>query len=67
MFNYPNWPNWNVILWCGGLGLLFVLEFLGIFNVKDATLTRIICDTIPSWLRWMILGWLIYHFGIQNP
>jgi hypothetical protein len=66
MLDYSQWPTWDRILWVVVLGSAFGLEFLGIFKPGEATLTRLICTTIPCWLRWMILGWLIFHFGVQN-
>jgi membrane-bound acyltransferase YfiQ involved in biofilm formation len=66
MFNYP-FPTWDKIFWIVVLGAAFTLEFLGIFKPGEATLTRLICNTLPAWLRAMILGWLFYHFLLQNP
>jgi membrane-bound acyltransferase YfiQ involved in biofilm formation len=62
-----NYPEWNKILWYVVLAVAFGLEFLGIFAPGKATLTRLICAAIPAWLRAMILGWLFYHFLLQNP
>lgn len=66
MFSY-HYPTWDRIAWCVALGVVFTLEFLGIFKPGEATLTRLICATVPVWLRAMLSGWIFYHFVIQNP
>jgi hypothetical protein len=65
MFQYP-FPSWDRIVWCLVLAAAFALEFLGIVKPSEATLTRLICATLPPWVRSMILGWLVYHFLIAN-
>lgn len=59
---YPHWTSWAWISW--GLGFV-VLETLGLRRFHSAIpLTWMIRDSIPEWARWMLLGWLLYHFGI---
>lgn len=62
LFSYP-FPGWDKIAWLIVIGVAFGLEFLGIFNPAEATLTQLIKSTFPLWLRWMFLGWLVGHFG----
>lgn len=64
MFTY-NFPAWNRVLWLCVIALAFALEFLGIFNTREATLTQLIKETLPAPFRAMVLGWLCYHFLIQ--
>lgn len=63
MFKFSEWPTWDRVLWCIVLAGAFALEFLGIFDPAEATLTALIKQTFPLWLRWMFLGWLVGHFG----
>lgn len=59
---YPNWSCW---LWIGVLSLLGIVELIGLYRVNGAIpLTWMIRDSLPAWLRWMLLGWAIYHFGV---
>jgi len=46
--------------------VLAILEFIGVFDSKFDTITGIICQYIPAWLRAAILGWIVFHFLIQH-
>jgi hypothetical protein len=65
LFQYP-WLGWDKAAWCVVIAAALGLEFFGIFDPIGATLTRLICATIPAWGRAMLLGWLCYHFLIAN-
>lgn len=41
-------------------------EFLGVAGVIPYTITYFIRSVTPLWARWMILGWLCYHFGLAK-
>lgn len=58
---------WNLIGWCVAAAIVFTLEFIGIFHGKETTtLTYLIRNTVPLWLRGAILGWMAVHFLIQK-
>jgi hypothetical protein len=63
---FMNFPTWDKSLFFALFFILAGMEFLGIFDSKYVTITGIICYYIPVWCRWMILGWLIFHFGVQH-
>jgi uncharacterized membrane protein YozB (DUF420 family) len=62
---FARFASWNLDLWFALFALTLAVELLGIFGGRqDATLTYLIRNTVPAWLRAMILGWLVYHFLI---
>lgn len=58
--------RWDVLLLLALGAAIFVLEILGIVNPRFATITALIRASIPRWARWMILGWLMFHFGVEG-
>lgn len=59
------YPLWTCVLWTAILGLAAGTEVLGLLRVWGAIpLTWMIRDSLPMWARWMIIGYLMYHFGI---
>jgi len=66
LFHYP-WPTWNKIMWGAIFALFLAFETLGLFDRSEATLTGLICSTVPGYIRAMLIGWLAYHFLIQHP
>ena len=58
------YPRWDLIVMWSLFGAIFVFEMMGVFG-HFVTITETIRTFIPRWARWMILGWLIYHFGVQ--
>lgn len=59
---YPLWTSvcWIIVILC-----LCALEGLGLVRYRGAIpLTWFIRDLLPEWVRWMLLGWLLYHFGV---
>ena len=62
-FPYPRWDTlaWLTVILCGA-----ALESIGLARPGDATLSALIRATIPIWARAAILGWLAYHFLIQQ-
>jgi len=66
MFNLAQFPRGDVISMFVLFGVIATLEFLGVFNRHFVTITYIIRGLIPVWLRWMILGWLTWHFGVEK-
>jgi len=49
------------------LAVVFAFEMAGVFGKHYVTITAIVRATIPIWLRAMILGWLAWHFMIDQP
>jgi len=59
------YPAWTCALWFALIGAVGLVEFLGLVRFHGAIpLTWLIRDSIPAWVRWMLLGWLAYHFGV---
>lgn len=62
---FARFASWNLYLWLVLFAVAFAIEMLGVFHGRqDTTLTYLIRNTVPAWLRAMILGWLVYHFLI---
>lgn len=59
-------PSWNVAIWLVIIGAFAVFELIGVFSGKLATLTDLIRQWLPIWVRAMILGWLTWHF-LMSP
>lgn len=62
---FSRFPLWNVLAWAAWALAFAVLEFMGVFNRRYATLTYLSLHTIPRWALAMIMGWLVYHFIVQ--
>lgn len=61
------YPAWTCITWIVLLGLMAAIEWLGLKRWHGAIpLTWLIRDSVPRWALWMILGWLLYHFGVET-
>lgn len=59
------YPLWTCVLWTAILALVGVVEILGLRRFHGAIpLTWMIRDSLPAWARWMLLGWMLYHFGV---
>lgn len=58
-------PRWDLIAMLAMFAAIAALEFVGVINAQFVTITGIIRASIPRQFRWMILGWLNYHFGIE--
>lgn len=54
--------HWDLIAMFIGMAVIFTFEMLGVFSTKMVTLTMIIKAYTPMPLRWMIIGWLFWHF-----
>jgi hypothetical protein len=65
MQSVSKFPQWNLTVMYVLFAVIFGFEMLGVFNSHFVTITAIIRDFIPRWARWMILGWMTYHFGVQ--
>jgi len=59
MFGYPRVDVLSMLIVAGALA---GLEFLGVFDKHFVTITALLRDAVPMWLRLPILAWLIYHF-----
>jgi hypothetical protein len=44
------------------MGVIITFEMLGVFSPRMVTLTQIIKAYVAMPLRWMIIGWLFWHF-----
>jgi hypothetical protein len=62
---FKQYINWDVLLMLVLFGVIGTLEMVGVFNRHFITITAIIRASIPRPFRWMILGWLTYHFGVE--
>lgn len=60
----PHWHLIRILFWAIPIAYELAIEFYAIANPNYPTLTSILRWIIPIWVRWMILGWLIYHFGV---
>lgn len=58
--------GWDVKLVYALMAALFVMEMIGVFNPRFITITFFVRAHTRLWIRWMILGWMIYHFGIPT-
>lgn len=47
---------------CAALAVVFAFEMLGVFTNNYVTITALVRDYTPMWLRAMILGWMCWHF-----
>lgn len=62
---FHTYQHWTIWVWYGLLALIGIQEILGLLRFQGAIpLTWVIRGSIPEWLRWMLLGWALYHFGI---
>jgi hypothetical protein len=62
---FKHYQLWTCVAWVSWIAAFVILETLGLQRVHGAIpLTWLIRDSIPEWFRWMLLGWLLYHFGI---
>lgn len=57
--------HWDVVALLIAMGIVFVLEMLGVFTDRYVTITAIVRTFIPKWFRAMVCGWLLYHFVVQ--
>lgn len=60
--NLAQYIRWDMVAMCAALAVVFAFEMLSVFTLKYVTITAIIRQTMPMWLRAMILGWMFYHF-----
>jgi uncharacterized membrane protein YbhN (UPF0104 family) len=53
-------PRWAWVVW---ILAFVVLEGIALFDgVMNDTLTESLHHSVPGWLVFMFLGWLVYHF-----
>ena len=57
-----DFARWDVIAMCIALAVVFVFEMLGVFGGKYITITALVREFMPMWMRAMILGWMCWHF-----
>ena len=74
MFNgikelFEAYPHWSLYVWYTAIGMAAIVELIGLLRWHGAIpLTWVIRGSIPTWLRFALAGWAIYHFGIlTNP
>ncbi len=54
--------TWDVAAMYAALAVIAGFELLGVFGDRYITITAIVRQYVPMWLRPMILGWMAYHF-----
>ena len=57
-----DFARWDVIAMCIALATVFVFEMMGVFSTKHITITELVREFMPMWMRAMILGWMCWHF-----
>jgi len=60
------WERWDVICILVSMTVVLGFELAGVFEHRYATITGLTKTYIPAWARAMILGWLVFHFLIQQ-
>jgi hypothetical protein len=60
------YPHWNTVAWLSLIGVGTVLELFGVVEGKLSTFTDLIRQTLPIWVRAIVIGLLIYHFIWQK-
>lgn len=65
--NFSQYIRADYIAMFIAMAILFVLEMMGVFGQKYVTITGIVRAYMPAWARAMVLGWMCYHFLIQQP
>lgn len=64
---WQHYPHLSIIAWSIWAAAGGGLEWIGLRRKgRFIPLTWYIRDSIPRWLIFMILGWLLYHFGVQT-
>lgn len=60
------YPLWTCVLWTVILAVVGVVELLGLRRFHGAIpLTWMIRDSMPAWLRWMLMGWIA--LSLRHP
>lgn len=54
--------RWDLILMFVLLGVIFTFEMIAVFRPDWVTITQIIKTFMPMPLRWLVFGWLFWHF-----
>lgn len=60
------YEKWDVILLLVSMVVVLGFELMGVFEHHYATITALGRTYVPAWARAMILGWLVFHFLIQE-
>lgn len=64
---WAHYPHWTIIAWSVWVLAGLVLEVVGLKRLRRAIpLTWFLRDVLPRWLVFMLLGWLLYHFGVET-
>jgi hypothetical protein len=58
--------RWDLIAMAIAMGVVFGFEMFGVFSARYVTITAIVRAFVPMWLRWMIWGWLGWHFLLPH-
>ena len=54
--------HWDLITMSVLMGLIFIFEMMGVFSPRLVTITQITKDFVPMPCRWLIIGWVFWHF-----
>ena len=62
MLDFSKYVRWDMVAMCVALATVFSFELLGVFTDRYVTITAIVKQTVPLWVRAMLLGWMCWHF-----
>lgn len=58
--------RWDLVVVFILMAAMFTFEMLGVFSPHMVTITQIIKSYVPMPFRFMVIGWLIWHFIISD-